>query len=131
MRSSLNVIVVLATAAAVARRRRPCRGRDGNRTDRRHRRQMPRQGGTVTNGNPIQLWTCSGLDRQRWTLPGVGTIRVQGQPLPGRAEQPRYRVDHCGVAVDQVMWLAAQLWTVRADGTIVNLHPGLCLARLA
>ena len=35
-------------------------------------------GGATSNGNPVQLWTCDGLSRQQWTLPGDGTIRVQG-----------------------------------------------------
>jgi len=128
VRSSLNVIVVLATAAAVAlvadapaeaaTATGPIVGIGGKCLDNKE--------GTVTNGNPIQLWTCSGLDRQRWTLPGDGTIRVQGNHC--------LAVQNAGTVSTTAVWLwtcdggPAQLWTVRADGTIVNPHSGLCLA---
>jgi hypothetical protein len=82
--------------------------------------------GTVANGNPVQLWACSGLSRQQWSFPGDGTIRVQG--------------DHClavknaGTVSTTPVWLwncdsgPAQIWTVKANGTIVNNNSGLCLA---
>jgi hypothetical protein len=82
--------------------------------------------GNTANGNPIVLWTCNDTVQQRWTLPGDGTIRVQG--------------DHClavkgaGTVSTTSVWLyacdggPAQIWTPRPNGTIVNNHSGLCLA---
>jgi len=82
--------------------------------------------GNTANGNPIVLRTCDGTARQRWTLPGDGTIRVQG--------------DHClavkgaGTVSTTPVWLytcdggPAQIWSPRPNGTLVNTHSGLCLA---
>ena len=82
--------------------------------------------GGTSNGNPVQLWTCDGLSRQQWTLPGDGTIRVQGNHC--------LAVKGAGVTSMTPVWLwdcdggPAQIWTVKANGTIVNNHSGLCLA---
>ncbi|MGC5011449.1 ricin-type beta-trefoil lectin domain protein [Streptosporangium sp. DT93] len=83
-------------------------------------------GGNTADGNPIVLRACNGTAHQRWTLPGDGTIRVQG--------------DHClavkgaGTVSTTPVWLytcdggPAQIWTPRPNGTLVNDHSGLCLA---
>ena len=82
--------------------------------------------GVLTNGNPIQLWSCNGLARQRWWMPGDGTIRVQGNHC--------LTVRNAGTVSTTPVWLwdcnagPAQLWTINANGTIVNNNSGLCLA---
>jgi beta-glucanase (GH16 family) len=83
-------------------------------------------GGFTANGNKIQLWDCDGLSRQQWSLPGDGTIRVQGNHC--------LAVQGAGTASQTPVWLydcdggPAQIWTVNANGEIVNNHSGLCLA---
>ncbi len=78
------------------------------------------------NGNPVSLWACIGGAAQTWTLPGDGTIRVQGNQC--------LAVQGHGTASMTPVWTwtcdggPGQTWTVRANGTIVNDNSGLCLA---
>ncbi|GHJ42948.1 hypothetical protein Cs7R123_02900 [Catellatospora sp. TT07R-123] len=82
--------------------------------------------GSTADGNLTDLRTCNGTSAQQWTLPGDGTIRVQGDHcLAGK---------HSGTTSGTLAWIwtcnggANQYWTARADGTIVNDYSGLCLA---
>jgi hypothetical protein len=80
----------------------------------------------TANGNPVQLWSCNGFTQQWWTLPGDGTIRVQGNHClavagASTASQTPVQIWACDRG-------PAQLWTVLANGTVVNNNSGLCLA---
>ena len=78
----------------------------------------------VADGNKIQLYDCNGTKAQSWTLPGDGTIQVQGYCLDvkGASKNPKTLVQlyHCNGTV-------AQKWSVKSDGSIVNPNSGLCL----
>lgn len=78
----------------------------------------------VKDGNKIQLYDCNGTAAQKWTLPGDGTIRVQGYCLDvkaaGTAPKTLVQLYHCNGTV-------AQQWSVKDTGAIVNPHSGLCL----
>ena len=83
-------------------------------------------GGSSSDGNPIDMWSCNGQYNQAWTEPGDGTIRVQGSCLDitGGSTSPGTALElyHC-VSGD-----AAQQWVVYPDGTLRNPNSGLCAA---
>ena len=78
----------------------------------------------VADGNKIQLYTCNGTAAQQWTIPGDGTIRVQGYCLDVRAAGTKSKtlvqLYHCNGTV-------AQQWKVNSDKSIVNPHSNMCL----
>jgi endoglucanase len=79
----------------------------------------------VADGNKIQLWQCNGTVAQAWTLPGDGTIRVQGYCLDvqaaGKAPKTLVQLYHCNGTV-------AQQWKVDKDAkTVINPNSGMCL----
>lgn len=79
----------------------------------------------VADGNKIQLWQCNGTVAQAWTLPGDGTIRVQGYCLDVQAaaktSKTLVQLYHCNGTV-------AQQWKVNKDAkTIINPNSGMCL----
>lgn len=79
----------------------------------------------VADGNKIQLWQCNGTVAQAWTLPGDGTIRVQGYCLDvqaaGKASKTLVQLYHCNGTV-------AQQWKVNKDAkTVINPNSGMCL----
>ncbi|WP_061294622.1 ricin-type beta-trefoil lectin domain protein [Herbidospora cretacea] len=82
--------------------------------------------GNTANGNPIVLWTCNGTAHQQWTLPGDGTVRVQGNHC--------LAVKNAGTVSTTPVWLytcdggPAQIWSPRPNGTLVNPNSGLCLS---
>jgi endoglucanase len=78
----------------------------------------------AVNGNKIQLWTCNDTVAQNWTLPGDGTMRVQGYCLDvkagGRAAGTLVQLFACNNT-------GAQQWAIQQNGTISNPQSGLCL----
>jgi hypothetical protein len=85
---------------------------------------LDNNGARVVNRNKVQLFTCNGSAAQAWTLPGDGTIRVQGYCLdvPGGNRAPKTYVQ-----IYTCNGTHAQKWTTNSDGTIVNTRSGLCL----
>ncbi len=78
----------------------------------------------IKDGNKIQLYDCNKTAAQSWTLPGDGTIRVQGYCLDvqaaGKKPQTLVQLYHCNGTV-------AQQWKVNKDTSIMNPNSGLCL----
>jgi len=81
-------------------------------------------GAKVVDSNKIQLYRCNGTVAQEWSIPGDGTIRVQGYCLDvkgaSKAQETVAQLYHCNGTV-------AQKWTINQDGSIVNPNSGLCL----
>lgn len=78
----------------------------------------------VANGNKIQLYTCNGTAAQKWTLPGDGTLRVQGFCLDVKAAG---KTQGTLVQLYQCNGTVAQQWKSRSDGSIINPNSGMCL----
>ncbi len=80
--------------------------------------------GRNVNGQKTQLWPCNGLDAQRWTLPGDGTIRAVGGCLDvaggATGNGTSVRLWECNGA-------GAQQWQVHTDQSIRNPQSGRCL----
>jgi alpha-galactosidase len=76
----------------------------------------------TADGNPIILWPCSGNANQRFTVPGNGSLRVQGRcaGANGTGNGAQVQLFTCNGG-------AAQQWQYRADGTLLNPQSGRCL----
>ncbi|WP_375546779.1 ThuA domain-containing protein [Streptomyces gossypii] len=81
-------------------------------------------GGQSADGTQIQLWTCSGSDAQKWTVPGDGTLQALGKCLDisggGTADGTRVQLWTCNDT-------GAQKWQPQPDGTLRNPQSGKCL----
>jgi hypothetical protein len=77
-----------------------------------------------SNGNKIQIWSCTGKAPQSWTMAEDGTIRIHGKCLDvvGRstASGARLQLWSCTGGANQV-------WSAGDDATLVNPVSGLCL----
>ncbi len=78
----------------------------------------------IVNGNKIQLYDCNKTAAQNWTIPGDGTLRIQGYCLdvPGASKK-----QETVVQLYQCNGTVAQKWTINSNGSIVNPNSGLCL----
>jgi hypothetical protein len=79
-------------------------------------------GGSTTNGNKVDIWTCNGTASQKWTFSG-GALSVLGKCLDD--------VTQGGAGAKLVIWTCnghkAQTWTHRSNGEYVLKLNGLCL----
>jgi Ricin-type beta-trefoil lectin domain len=79
---------------------------------------------TATRGNKVQLWTCSGVPGQQWSMESDGTVRAFGKCLD---------IDGNGTAnFTQVeLWdcngVGGQQWVPQPDGALLNPQSGRCL----
>jgi hypothetical protein len=82
------------------------------------------RGGTATNGQPIQLYTCDGSAAQQVSYQSDGTLRVLGGCLDaangGTGNGTPIQWYTCNTTT-------AQSWTRRSDGTLLNPVSGRCL----
>jgi hypothetical protein len=78
----------------------------------------------TTNGNPLQMWHCDGIDSQQWTFATDGTVRVVGKCM-----RPVDGASAYGVKVE--LWecdrTASQQWVRGPDGTLAHPASGACL----
>jgi Ricin-type beta-trefoil lectin domain/Putative Ig domain len=81
-------------------------------------------GNRSTNGNKIQIWSCTGRAPQNWTLAEDGTIRIHGKCLDvfGRSivSGAKLQLWSCTGGGNQV-------WSAGFPGTLVNPASGKCL----
>ncbi|MGW7053957.1 ThuA domain-containing protein [Streptomyces sp. NPDC054887] len=81
-------------------------------------------GGASADGTQAQIWTCNGADRQKWSVPGDGTLRALGKCLDvsggGSADGTKIQLWTCNAS-------GAQQWQPQADGTVRNPQSGKCL----
>ncbi|MEV5348321.1 glycoside hydrolase family 66 protein [Streptomyces achromogenes] len=79
--------------------------------------------GANANGTPAQLATCTGTDRQKWTLNGT-ELRVLGKCLDVEggytANGTKTHLWDCG-------GYDSQKWAFQSNGTLKNLKSGRCL----
>jgi hypothetical protein len=79
-------------------------------------------GGSTTNGNKVDIWTCNNTVSQKWTFSG-GALSVLGKCLDDSSQG--------GAGAKLVIWTcnghAAQTWTHRSNGEYVLKLNGLCL----
>ncbi|GAA3085577.1 hypothetical protein JOF29_002902 [Kribbella aluminosa] len=79
---------------------------------------------TAINGNAAQLYTCSGVPGQQWTMLADGTIRAFGKCLDivgnGTANLTNVELWDCGPA-------GGQQWRPQANGSLLNPQSGRCL----
>ncbi len=79
---------------------------------------------TAVNGNAAQLWTCSGVQGQQWSINSDGTIRAFGKCLDivanGTANLAKVQLWECGSA-------GGQQWRPQANGSLLNPQSGRCL----
>lgn len=82
------------------------------------------RGASVTNYNPVQVFTCNGTDAQQWTLEPDDTVEVFGMCLDVYAAGTAG-----GTKVDlyQCNGTDAQTWLAQSDGALVNPESGDCL----
>jgi hypothetical protein len=80
-------------------------------------------GNSGANGTKVQLWTCNGGASQNWTLPGDGTIRINGGCLDitgaGTANGTMVELWTCNGGANQ-QWQSV-------SSTLVNPVSGKCL----
>ncbi|MEU8555622.1 ricin-type beta-trefoil lectin domain protein [Streptomyces anthocyanicus] len=80
---------------------------------------------TSRNGNAAQLWDCSTVTGQRWSVAPDGTVRAFGKCLDidgnGTANFTKVQVWDCAPGV------GGQQWRHRADGSLFNPQSGRCL----
>ena len=80
-------------------------------------------GGSTTNGNKIDIWTCNGSGAQKWTLNPNKTLSVLGSCLSDR--------HYTGAGTKLVLWSCVghknEQWTHRSNGEYVLATNGLCL----
>jgi hypothetical protein len=80
-------------------------------------------GNSGANGTKVQLWTCNGGASQNWTLPGDGTIRINGGCLDitgaGTANGTLVELWTCNGGANQ-QWQSV-------SSTLVNPVSGKCL----
>ena len=82
--------------------------------------------GRTSNSVDVQLAACANALPQLWDLTGAGEARVYGHhclDLSGWGNA-------AGTVVQSYVCngFANQAWTLRADGSLLNRHSGLCLA---
>jgi hypothetical protein len=79
---------------------------------------------TATSGNGVQLWTCTGVPGQQWSMNSDGTIRAFGKCLDiignGTANLTKIELWDCGGA-------GGQQWRPQANGSLLNPQSGRCL----
>jgi hypothetical protein len=79
-------------------------------------------GGSTTNGNAVDIWTCNGTASQKWTF-SAGALSVLGKCLDD--------VSQGGSGAKLVIWTCnghkAQIWTHKSNGEYVLQLNGLCL----
>jgi Ricin-type beta-trefoil lectin domain/Putative Ig domain len=79
-------------------------------------------GGSTTNGNKVDIWTCNKTTSQQWTFVG-GELSVLGKCLDDSSQG--------GAGAKLVIWTcnghAAQTWTHKSNGEYVLKLNGLCL----
>jgi 3D (Asp-Asp-Asp) domain-containing protein len=79
-------------------------------------------GGSISNGNKIDIWTCNGSPAQKWTFAGK-ELSVLGKCLADH--------DYTGAGTKLVLWSCIghknEQWTHKSDGEYVLATNGLCL----
>lgn len=82
------------------------------------------RGGGVSNGNPVQIFSCDGTNSQLWTVEPDGTIRSSGMCMDVEGGN-----DTDGTLIDlyQCNGTGAQVWQSRSDGELFNPLSGKCL----
>jgi hypothetical protein len=79
-------------------------------------------GGSTTNGNKVDIWTCNNTSSQQWTFVNGG-LSVLGKCLDDSSQG--------GAGAKLVVWTcnghAAQFWTHKSNGEYVLKLNGLCL----
>jgi Ricin-type beta-trefoil lectin domain/Putative Ig domain len=79
-----------------------------------------------TDGNAVQIWTCSGFDRQKWAVRPEGTLRIHGKCLAVSTGSPLN-----GAAIDLSScdsFVASLVWLPGPGGELINGESGKCLA---
>jgi glucosylceramidase len=80
-------------------------------------------GGSTTNGNQPQIWTCTSGPNQQWTVSTDGTIRGLGKCLDVNGGAT---ADGTVVQLWDCFGAGNQQWT-SSGGTLVNTNSGKCL----
>jgi hypothetical protein len=79
---------------------------------------------TATSGNKVQLWTCSGVPGQQWSIASDGTVRAFGKCLDidgdGTANQTKVELWDCN-------GVGGQQWVPQSNGALLNPQSGRCL----
>ena len=79
-------------------------------------------GGSTTNGNKVDIWTCNNTPAQDWTFSG-GLLSVLGKCLADHA--------YTGAGTKLVLWTCIghknEQWTHKSNGEYVLATNGLCL----
>jgi len=79
---------------------------------------------STTEGNPIQIATCSGSAEQQWSVASGDTLQVFGMcmDITGGATSDGTQVD-----LYDCNGTGAQVWEPQADGALFNPQSGKCL----
>ncbi|GGS23583.1 family 16 glycosylhydrolase [Streptomyces griseoviridis] len=81
-------------------------------------------GASSADSTPVQLHDCTGVDAQKWTLPGDGTVRALGKCLDVRGGAT---ADGTPVQLYTCNGTGAQKWTYTAAGDLTNTGADKCL----
>ncbi|MBM9509258.1 ricin-type beta-trefoil lectin domain protein [Actinacidiphila acididurans] len=81
------------------------------------------RGGTAADGTALQLWGCNHTGAQQFALQADNTLRVLGTCVTagGTADRTPVALGSCTTGS------AAQTWTHRSDGSLLNPASGRCL----
>ena len=82
------------------------------------------RGGGVSNGNPVQIFSCDSTNSQVWTVEADGTLRSSGMCMDVTGGND---VDGTLVDLYQCNGTGAQVWQSRSNGELYNALSGKCL----
>ena len=82
------------------------------------------RGGGVSNGNPIQIFSCDSTNSQVWTVEPDGTLRSSGMCMDVTGGNS---VDGTLIDLYQCNNTGAQVWQSRSNGELYNPLSGKCL----
>ncbi|MGA5572614.1 family 16 glycosylhydrolase [Streptomyces pseudogriseolus] len=82
-------------------------------------------GASATDGTPIQLHDCTGVDAQKWTLGSDGTVRALGKCLDVRGGST---ADGAAVQLYTCNGTKAQQWVHTSARDLTNVGADKCLA---
>ncbi len=82
------------------------------------------RGGTAADGQPMQLFTCNHTAAQTFAHPAAQTLTVLGKCLDVAAGAT---ANHALVDLATCTGSPAQVWSLRADGELLNPASGRCL----
>jgi hypothetical protein len=84
-------------------------------------------GGSTTNGNPVQIFTCNGNSTQNWTFEPNGTIQFSSGHCLGVSNAETTAGTAVVLAASCATSNPGVIWLPHANNTLYNPNSGMCL----